>query len=163
MATANFKPMNFDMPLVIGGTIYDYDNYKKEWEEENGDEYTEDMFYSDMQLEAEGEQENLKEINNELTFFEIELESGYYDGWQWQVNWLDTYLDYEQIIDDDEFTDEDADYFYGDTAKNIRKQVEEEKQKCKEYLLELKKRGYKEIYKVAQFSNGEAIYKEVKE
>lgn len=161
MSTANFEPMNFDMPLIVGGMGNDFEERKKAWEAENDGEYTEDTYYSELDWEVEDLNEEVKEWNKELSFFSIEIKSGYYQGWQWQINWEDPYLDYEQIMSDEDFDEDDSDYFYGDTVKNVREQVEKEKKMCEDYLLSLKDRGYLNLYKYAQFSNGEAIYKEV--
>lgn len=141
MATNNFEPMNFDMPLIVGGISDDQEDYT---------------------FEVESLIDDLKEENKELQFFNLEIKDGYYQGWQWQVEWADKYLDYDQITDPEQFSDYDADYYYGDTAENIREQVEVEKNKCLAYLEALKENGYTELYKVGQFSNGEAVYKEVK-
>lgn len=141
MATNNFEPMNFDMPLIVGGVSGEDEDYT---------------------FEIESLQDDLTEVNNGMQFFSLEIKGGYYQGWQWQVEWTDEYLDYDQIMDDEQFTDEDADYYYGDTVKNIREQVESERQKCLDYLEALKENGYTELYKVGQFSNGEAVYNEAK-
>ena len=165
MATNNFETMNFDMPLIAYGMGVDYEERKKEWEEENGGEYGEyndDLYVSDIDFQSEWVEEDIKEFNNRHRFFEVEQKSGYYQGIQFQVNFVDKYLDYDMIMADKEFTDEDADYYYGETAEDIRKRVEEEKQECREFIMNMKNlQGAVELYKYAQFSNGEAIYKEV--
>lgn len=160
MATANFAPMNFDMPLIAGGIGDDYEERKKEWEEVNDTEYSEDLYNEDMQFVAEEAEEDLKDFNAGLDHFKITIEPGYYQGWQWQVEWQDEYLDYDQIFADD-FTDEDADYYYNETAEEVRAEVKKEEAKVRHYLEELKKMGFTELYKYAQFSNGEAIYERV--
>lgn len=162
MATNNFEPMNFDMPLVAYGMGVDYEERKKDYEEDFDSEYTEDIYYSDIDFQSEDVQNDVDEFNNRHRFFEVEQKSGYYQGVQFQVNFIDKYLDYDTIMDDKEFTDEDADYYYGDTAENIRKQVREELRECYAFLIDMKNlQGAVELYKYAQFSNGEAIYREV--
>lgn len=165
MATNNFESMNFDMPLVAYGMGVDYEERKKEWEEENGGEYgdyNDDLYASDIDFQSENIEEDIKDFNSKHKFFEVEQKSGYYQGIQFQVNFVDKYLDYDTIMDDKEFTDEDADYYYGDTAENIRKQVREELRECYAFLIDMKNlQGAVELYKYAQFSNGEAIYREV--
>lgn len=162
MATNNFESMNFDMPLVAYGMGVDYEERKKDYEEDFGEEYTEDIYYSDIDFQSEDVQNDIDEFNDKHRFFEVEQKNGYYQGIQFQVNFIDKYLDYDMIMDDKEFTDEDADYYYGDTAENIRKQVEKEKQDCYDFIMSMKNlQGAVELYKYAQFSNGEAIYREV--
>lgn len=167
MATSNFSTMNYDLPLIVFGMGVDYEERKKEWEEENGGEYGEyndDLYESDIEYQSECVEEDLKEFNNKHRFFEIEQRAGYYQGIQLQVNFVDKYWDYETIMDDKNFTDEEADYYYGETAEEVREAVKKELEEVREYLLNCKKSmGFLELYKYAQFSNGEAIYKEVKE
>lgn len=164
MSTANFEPMNFDMPLVAYGMGVDYEERKKDYEEDFGEEYIMDIYYSDIDFQSEDVQNDVDEFNNRHRFFEVEQKSGYYQGIQFQVNFTDKYLDYDTIMDDKEFTDEDADYYYGDMADNIRKQVREELRECYAFLIDMKNlQGAVELYKYAQFSNGEAIYRKVGE
>lgn len=164
MATNNFEPMNFDMPLVAYGMGVDYDERKKEWEEENGGEYeyNDDLYASDIDFQSECVEEDIKEFNSKHQFFEVEQKSGYYEGIQFQVNFSDQYWDYDTIMDEEQFTDEDADYYYGEKAEDIRQRVEREKQDCYDFIMGMKNiQGAVELYKYAQFSNGEAIYREV--
>lgn len=165
MSTANFAPVNFDLPLIAYGMGEDFEERKKDYEDQFEEEYTEDLYYSDIDFECEAVEEELKEFNNKHRWFEVVQESGYYQGIQFQVNWLDRYFDMEQILDETQFNDEDAEYYYGtgETAKGIREEVEKELEEVKEYLMSFTDRGFLNLYKYAQFSNGEAIYKRVGE
>ena len=137
MATANFGTPNFDLPLIAIGMSDDEDqNY---WEFED--------------TEAE-----LKEFNNGLDYFEVYLESGYYQGAMYNVKETNDYIDYDQI---DDFDDEDIDYYFGDTKANVKKGIAQELEKIKKFLAEKKDEGALELIKVAQFSNGEAFYKAI--
>ena len=142
MATANFGTMKYDMPLIVGG-FYDENDPDCEWHNYE---------------EVECIKEDLADFNDTLKHFEVGIESGYYDGFQFTVEQTDEYWDYEDLPT---MTDDDADYYYGDTAENIRKEFEQDLKNIKEYLYNLKANGFMELAKVAQFSNGEAMYKEV--
>ena len=165
MSTANFAPMNFEMPLIAYGMGEDFEERKRDYEEQYEDEYTEEMYYSDIEYETMYIQEELDEFNKGLQFFEVVQKSGYYQGIQFQVEWVDKYLDMEQILDKKQFNDEDAEYYYGtgETAKGIRAEVRKELRAVKKYLMSFTGRGFLNLYKYAQFSNGEAIYKRVGE
>ena len=142
MATANFGTMKYDMPLIVGGF---YDENDPDWEWHNCEE-------------VECIKEDLADFNDTLKHFEVGIESGYYDGFQFTVEQTDEYWDYEDLPT---MTDDDADYYYGDTVENIRKEFEQDLKNIKEYLYNLKANGFMELIKVAQFSNGEAMYKQV--
>ena len=142
MATANFGTMKYDMPLIVGG-FYDEDDPDCEWQS-----------YEEVKCIKE----DLADFNDTLKHFEVGIESGYYDGFQFTVEQTDEYWDYEDLPT---MTDDDADYYYGDTVENIRKEFEQDLKNIKEYLYSLKANGFKELIKVTQFSNGEAMYKEV--
>ena len=142
MATANFGTMKYDMPLIVGGFR---DENDPDWEWHNCEE-------------VECIKEDLADFNDTLKHFEVGIESGYYDGFQFTVEQTDEYWDYEDLPT---MTDDDADYYYGDTVENIRKEFEQDLKNIKEYLYNLKANGFMELIKVAQFSNGEAMYKEV--
>ena len=142
MATANFGTMKYDMPLIVGGFR---DENDPDWEWHNYEE-------------VECIKEDLADFNDTLKHFEVGIESGYYDGFQFTVEQTDEYWDYEDLPT---MTDDDADYYYGDTVENIRKEFEQDSKNIKEYLYNLKANGFIELIKVAQFSNGEAMYKEV--
>lgn len=142
MATCNFGTMKYDMPLIVGGF---YDENDPDWEWHNYEE-------------VECIKEDLADFNDTLKHFELGIEAGYYDGYQFTVKQSDEYWDYEDLPT---MTDDDADYYYGDTVENIRKEFEQDLKNIKEYLYNLKANGFMELAKVAQFSNGEALYKEV--
>ena len=142
MSTANFGTMKYDMPLIVGG-FYDENDPDWEWQSYEEIKYI---------------KEDLADFNDTLKHFEVGIESGYYDGYQFTVEQTDEYWDYEDLPT---MTDDDADYYYGDTVENIRNEFEQDLKNIKEYLYNLKDNGFKELIKVAQFSNGEAMYKEV--
>lgn len=137
MSTANFGTPNFNLPLIAIGMGDDEDqNY---WA------------YEDAEAE-------LKLLNNELGYFTVYLESGYYQGAMYNVEQANDYIDYDQI---DDFDDEDIDYYFGDTKANVKKGIAQELDKIKKFLAQKKDEGALELIKVAQFSNGEAFYKAI--
>ena len=142
MATANFRTMKYDMPLIVGG-FYDENDPDCEWQS-----------YEEVKCIKK----DLSDFNDTLKHFEVGIEDGYYDGFQFTVEQTDEYWDYEDLPT---MTDDDADYYYGDTVENIRKEFEQDLKNIKEYLYNLKANGFMELIKVEQFSNGEAMYKEV--
>lgn len=137
MSTANFGTPNFNLPLIAIGMGDDEDqNY---WA------------YEDAEAD-------LKLLNNELGYFTVYLESGYYQGAMYNVKQTNDYIDYDQI---DDFDDDDMDYYFGDTKANVKKGITQELDKIKKFLAEKKDEGALELIKVAQFSNGEAFYKAI--
>lgn len=137
MSTANFGTPNFNLPLIAIGMGDDEDqNY---WA------------YEDAEAD-------LKLLNNELGYFTVYLESGYYQGAMYNVKQTNDYIDYDQI---DDYDDEDMDYYFGDTKANVKKGITQELDKIKKFLAEKKDEGALELIKVAQFSNGEAFYKAI--
>ena len=137
MATANFGTPNFELPIIAIGMGEDEDqNY---WAYEDAEE-------------------ELKALNNELGYFTIFLESGYYQGAMYNAKQTNDYIDYEDI---DDYSNEDIEYYFGDTKASVKKGIREELEKIKKFLEEKKEEGALELIKVAQFSNGEAIYKAI--
>ena len=163
MATNNFEPVNFELPLIVYGMGDDYEERKKEWEEENGGEYeyNDDLYESDIDCECEFVEEELREFNENLEFFKIEQKSGYYAGIQFQVEWDNNY-DYDTAIEMED--EEETKYWYDYTPSELKKNIQGELETIKQYLMKLSERmGYLNLYKYAQFSNGEAIYRKVGE
>lgn len=138
MATSNFAPVKFDLPLIVGGI-------------DEEDENILDMEYEDTQA-------MLDQFNATLDHFEVVLEGGYYCGYQFNVKELKDYWDFENI---DELTDDDADYFWGDTAENIIKEFKYEFGRIKEYFDLLPTWGFTKLGVVGTFSNGETVYRKV--
>lgn len=133
MATANFGTPNYDLPIIVGDV-----------------EDSLDYFAAEPYIE---------EINDELKHFEVVAEAGYYEGFMLNAKQTDDYWDVEDIAT---ITDDDAEYFYGDTAENIKHEFAEDMKKIKAFFERMKQGGMFELNKVAQFSNGEAVYKRVK-
>lgn len=142
MATANFGTPHYNLPLVaVGITDDESQNEIAFWEMEN----------------------NIKEINKELTYMEVVAESGYYQGAMYDLKDTCDYIDVEGG-DLDTLDDYDANYFFGDTADNVRKDYKDDLEKVKAFLKDqVENWGAIELVRVAQFSNGETIYKQVEQ
>lgn len=158
MSTPNFTTPNYNLPLICGGM--NYNDMKQKYEEETGEEYTEDMFYFDSEIIVKNIQEQIDDFNNPLRHFEVVIEPGYYGGFSLNVTQIKDYWDYEEI---DDLTDDDSEYFWGDDAETIKKEFKDEMRKIEKFFRNMKNNNDMiELIKVAQFSNGEAVYKEVK-
>ena len=82
MSAANFRSMDFGMPMIIGRT---YEQMAKEYESEFGEEFNEDMFSAYEQDDFESAMELAGEFSDGLTFHIVEVISGYYSGFQFFV------------------------------------------------------------------------------
>lgn len=137
MSTPNFGTPNYNLPIVACGM-------KREMDE----------------FEYEEVQEEIDRFNRELNHFEVRLDSGYYQGAMLNVSQTNNYWNYEDI---DEIEDYDAHYYFGMSAKEVKAEIKSEMEKVKEFFETMaKSENFVKLYKFAQFSNGEAIYKELK-
>lgn len=159
MGTCNFEPMEYDMPLVCGG-LGSFDDYKESYEENSFDdcEYTEDMFWDDLNFEFELAEEMAEEFSDSLKYHEVSVQSGYYNGFQFVVRETckggDLDKDSPYCIDN-----EDAQYWYGICRSKVLRAAEAEKRKIRKWL---EKAGEAPMFEilvcVGVFSNGEAVY-----
>lgn len=164
MSTPNFNQTRlnkFNLPLVVFGMGNDFEQRKKDFEQENDDEYTENHYLAEIDdMEIPQREEELNDFNTGLKHFELKLESGYYQGVQYDIEETDSYNDYESIQD---ITDEDANYYYGLSAKEVKAEFENDLAKIREFLQKQVNSPYViELNCMGIFSNGEAIYKEAK-
>lgn len=151
MSAPNFKNnCNSVFPMMV---VSDEDVCRMYIELEDGEEYSEcdfdfasDMFQSDlMQLEDE-----LDELNDELQWYNLKIESGYYTGAQILVD--------TEWCNIGEWSDEDCmDEFELNKKETIQMILDEQKKICK-YLESVTQYGFREIVCDGIFSNGEAIY-----
>lgn len=158
MSTCNFEPMEYGMPLVCGGLGY-YEDYKECYEEEFGEEYTEDMFYFDLDCEFDNARILAEKFSDDLKYHKVSVQSGYYQGFQFIVNEL-----YDNMFDLDKespycIDNEDANYYFGMCRSKVLRSADAEKRKINKWLEEMGKMGGFEILVCGGvFSNGEAIY-----
>lgn len=157
MGAPNFARMNFDMPLVVGGYA-DYNECKKAYEEETGEEYDEFLYELDIQFNCEYAEEVAEEINNTLIFHKVTIQSGRYSGFQFFVDEIHSDLfdldkNSEYCIDN-----EDAHYYFDMCKSRALRAADAEKRKIDKWLAGLENRGFERLVCVAVFSNGEAVY-----
>ena len=139
MSTANFRQNSFP--------LYCFDDSDMEYWEAN------DYFC--------GMKEDIACLNDELRFFEISIESGYYTGVQ---TWVEHTNDAENagFYNDnsyDDVTNEDCRYYLDMCRSEAIRKYEAERRKVLRMLKKLAEDwGFEEYDCVARFSNGEAWY-----
>lgn len=160
MSTANFAEMEYGMPLVCGG-IKSFDEMAKAYEEETGEEYSEGLYEWDLQDEFETAEQLAEEFSDSLTFHDVRIESGYYQGFQFYVEekfskYFDLDKESEYCIDN-----EDAHYYFDMCRSKAIKAADAEKRKIAKWLEKLQENGFEILVCKAKFSNGEALYSRV--
>ena len=140
MSTANFKQNSFP--------LYCLDDSEMEWWEAQD-------IYDDLDKYA------LPRLNNELCFFEISAESGYYCGLQLWVEHT-RYAENAGFYDGgdyDDVTNDDCRYYLDMCRSEAIRKYEAERRKVLRMLEKLADEyGFEEYVCVARFSNGEAWY-----
>lgn len=117
--------------------------------------------YDDVQEEwlCDEVKSRMDEINKELTFFQVGLESGYYVGVQFDVNFK---MRWGCELDPEELDNEDAHYYFDCCRSEMLRRYQRERRKLGKKLKELADyHGFEEIVCVGRFSNGEAVYERV--
>lgn len=153
MATANFEPMKYEMPLVVGGI--NYQEYKQDYYDQFGTEPTEDDYFDEIQWEIETCDRYAEELNDKLHHFKVETKGGDYAGFQFVVECTDEYWDYYDLAG---MTEDDADYYYGMSKQEVINEFTNELAKIKDFLDEQVEMGMTELKRYATFSNGETLY-----
>ena len=139
MSCPNFEQMKYGMPMVCGGLYL----------EEDEDEYWE---FKDASYLA-------KEFTKELKYHDVNVQSGYYYGFQFVVDekrssQFDLDKDSEYCIDN-----EDAHYYYNMCRSQVIRKADAEKRKIRKWLEKIAEDyGYEILVRTALFSNGEAVY-----
>lgn len=101
----------------------------------------------------------LTEINKDMDFFAVGLESGYYTGVQFTVKFK---KHWGCEIDPEELDNEDAHYYFDCCRSVMLRRYERERRKLgKKLAVIAADNGFEEIRCVGIFSNGEAIYERV--
>lgn len=149
MATANFRAMPYNMPLICGWT---YDQYAKEYLEEMGEEMPEAEYEWKSQDDFEDAQYLAREFSENLTFYHVTVIGGYYESFQFYIEENPGAEDIEEI------DNEDAHYYFDMCRSRAIRAAERERRKIYRWLLDLKKSGFNEVVCTALFSNGEAWY-----
>lgn len=157
MSTPNFGDMEYNMPLVCGG-LKSFDEMAKAYEEETGDEYSEELYEWDLQDEFERAERIATEFSKQLQFHDVTIEGGYYYGFQfWVEEKFSKYFDLDKssecCIDND-----DAHYYFDMFRSQALRAADAEKRKIAKWLKKLQENGFEILVCTAKFSNGEAIY-----
>ena len=160
MGTCNYiSQSDFDLYTIEYSkpTQEEIENFMIETGEIFDEDFDCEIFYDDTYRQAEWLAES---INKELTFYEIRIKCGYYDGIQTFVGQTD--WDYYNNIED---MDNDAcQYYFGMCRSKAIRKHNAEVNRINKKLLPLfeKKLGFDHIRCVGVFSNGEAIYERIK-
>lgn len=104
------------------------------------------------EMDAEFIEEDLERFNASLTFFKVELRSGYYRGIQTLVKCPN---------DPHDLCNDDCRYYWDMCRSKAIRKHEAEERKVVKFLKEMKGGPVKELTCVGIFSNGEAIYQYV--
>lgn len=168
MSAPNFKFMLYNMPLVTGAcSMPSYEESKKEYEEENGEPYSVEMYYGDcyfwQEIKAREAEELIEEIQDTLQFHDITIEGGRYYSFQFFVE--EKYSGYFDLDKNSRYCidNEDAHYYFDMCRSRALRAADAEKRKIRKWLEGLEKRGFDKLVCVAMFSNGEAIYERYNE
>lgn len=118
------------------------------------DELEDYRYFDDMSYQDEWSEINhrLNDINDNLMFHKISLQSGYYTGVQF-------YVEAEHELDEYDYNNDDCHYYFDCCRSVAYRKYGAEKRKINRLLVKLgKEYGFEEIVCVARFSNGQAIY-----
>lgn len=164
MSTPNFKTMK-DFPLIIGEETYckycpecglsvDSDATKCE---DCGADLTEvAAVYDELAMEDTiAEMKAIcKKLNDNLHFYELTVESGYYTGVQFYVN--------ESYYNPQDMDNEECRYQFDMCRSKALRKMNTERNKIVRALRKAKKDyGFTELVCCGIFSNGEAVYSRV--
>lgn len=167
MGAPNFNNNQLGFPLYVHDNIYAkvcpecgaWNNAEEETCYECGASLADaEERYDDVQEEwlCHEVKNCMDEINKELAFFEVSLQSGYYVGVQFDVDWN------ERVGDPEELDNEDAHYYFGCCWSEMLRQYKSERRTLAKRLKQLAEfHGFEEIRCVGVFSNGEAVYERV--
>lgn len=168
MGTANFNSNQLGFPLYVHDNVYskvcpecgawnmaEADVCECCGEDISGEEERYDEF--DMEYLCDEVQADLRKLSEDLEFFTVRLESGYYVGVQFDVSFKKTY--YGNELDPEELDNDDAHYYFDCCRSVMLRKYERERRKLAKKLKELAEyHGFEEIVCVGRFSNGEAVY-----
>lgn len=109
-----------------------------------------EMFYRDIIDGYDGFIEEMNSLNDILAFHKLELKDGYYDGVQIYV---------VEKENPHELDNDDCNYYYDMCRSKAIRKYDSEIRKINKWMDKVASQyGWKEIYCVGVFSNGEAIY-----
>lgn len=157
MSTANFSRMNYNLPMICGKPFgelvreylmedHDADEVEELLEDSDGSEY-----WMLAQDEYDRAQEIAEDFSRSLTFYKVTVESGYYDGFMFQV-------ETSEGIEYDEIDNEDARYYFDRCRSKVIRDSAAELRKIGRWLRSLTGFGFVEVVCTGRFSNGKATY-----
>lgn len=155
MSTGNFKAMNYNMPMIVGRTRYQMiHDFIEDGETEIPAWYLEQSAQDDFDYA----EELAAAFTENLKYHIVSVEPGYYENFQFVVK-----EKYENLFDLDPnaeycLDDEDAAYYFDMEKEAVLEGADEEKEKIREWLENLGRRGFNHIALRGTFSNGEAMY-----
>ena len=111
-----------------------------------------ETFYDDIIYGYDGFKAKMEEFNDTLTFHEITFKSGYYDGVQLYVE--------EKEENPHELDNEDCKYYYDMCRSVAIRKYDAEIRKINKWMEKVAaaEYGWRKLYCLGIFSNGEAIY-----
>ena len=156
MATRNFRPMEYGMPLVCGNL--DFDTLKEEYEREYGEEYTEGMFNWDCEDFINEAREMAENFTAELRFHTVTVLPGYYEGFQFFIE--EKYADHFDLDRESEdcIDNEYARYYFDMCRSKALRAAEAEKRRIIRWLVALDGKGFDILVCKGVFGNGAAVY-----
>lgn len=166
MSTANFRTMK-NFPLYVYPTeriAYECHECGETFYEEgecpacgceDAFEFDDGWFYVEQFMSCINPA--IEELNRDLLFHTISIQSGYYTG-------LQIYVAEEHDLEEYEYDNEDCHYYFG-CCRSVahRKFYSERRKVCKALKKLAKEFGMDELFCVGVFSNGEAVYEKVED
>lgn len=172
MSAPNFDSNQLGFPLYVHDNVYSKVCPEcGEWHEEDAEECSAcgadlsdvepryDEF--DMEYICEEAGNDLRKLSEGLEFFAVRLESGYYAGVQFDVDWKNI-RGWGCAGDPEELDNDDAHFYFDCCRSEMLRRYQRERRKLAKKLKELADfHGFEEIRCVGVFSNGEAVYERV--
>lgn len=143
MSTANFRQIEHNIPLYV-------------FDDSDLDEFERDDIYDEIK-------HDVQKLNVQLDIFTVEVRSGYYMGLQLYA--CVPFGGYEYSAEElAEFDDDDIPYYCDcENMQEFSELYEKERELiCTRFSEIAKDYGFVQIRRIGLFSNGEAIYEEVK-
>ena len=144
MSTPNFYTMeNFNLYIKAYEPEEDYDDIFYNYDEVQ-------MFYDDIFYGYDGFNELMENLNDDLTFHKLEIKGGYYSGVQIYVR---------ELENPHELDNDDCRYYYDICRSQAIRKYDAEIRKINKWLDKTAvDYGWKKLYCIGIFSNGEAVY-----
>lgn len=153
MSTPNFYTQrNFNLYVKVFEpmTEEEYQMEELDYGYEEAMEAEREFFYQDISEGYDGFKTVMENFNDSLTFHNVELRGGYYDGVQLYV---------EEKESPHELDNEDCRYYYDMCRSNAIRKYDAEVRKINKWMEKTAvEYGWRKLHCLGVFSNGEAIY-----